>query len=177
MNYTIILAQCFGIAGMVLAILSFQAKKNSRFFVMQGLSGLGFALNFLMIAAFPGCAMNIVNIIRGALFAKGAQKKCKLIILEFLYAASVIISLVLYSNDALGVFLSLLTLAAQLSNTFVMWKGNGKHIRYIQFALVSPAWLAYDIVNFSLGGILCETFNMLSVVVSFVRYGKDGFEK
>ncbi|MBE7051350.1 MAG: YgjV family protein [Ruminococcaceae bacterium] len=172
-----VLAQGLGLVGMVLTFCSFQAKKNSGFFVLQGLSGLAFALNFLLIGAYAGCAMNAVNVIRGLLFKNGDKKKYKLVVVELLYALSVLLPIMLSANGLGQIILSIVVLIAQLSNSVVMWMGSGKHIRYLQFALVSPAWLVYDVVNFSLGGILCEAFNMISVVVSFIRYGKDGFEK
>lgn len=28
-----------------------------------------------------------------------------------------------------------------------------------------------------IGGILCEVFCLSSIIISFIRYGKDGFEK
>ena len=32
-------------------------------------------------------------------------------------------------------------------------------------------------VKQALGGILCEVFNITSVIISVIRFGKDGFEK
>jgi len=60
--------------------------------------------------------------------------------------------------------------------SILMWMGNGKHIRYFQVSLMSPAWIVHNIFNFSLGGILCESFNMVSSVVALVRYRKEGFD-
>jgi hypothetical protein len=60
-----------------------------------------------------------------------------------------------------------------------MWTRNGKTIRVSQLAVVSPLWLLYDLLipTPSLGGILCEVFNIVSVIVSFVRFRKTGFDK
>ena len=46
-----IVAQAFGILGMIFAIFSFQNKGNKGFFIMQALSGLSFAANYFLIGA------------------------------------------------------------------------------------------------------------------------------
>ena len=82
-----------------------------------------------------------------------------------------------YSGSAVYIAVSILVGIAQLAGTVVMYISNGKIIRIVQNAYISPAWMVYNIYTISIGGILCEAFNMVSVVVSFIRYGKDGFEK
>lgn len=170
-------AQIFGIAGFLFAIFSFQSKKNKIFFVFQGLSGLMFFMNFMLIGATSAALFNLVNLIRGILFSKNDKKVSKLVITDTLYTVCFIFSLSLITDELFQIFLSALTYFALFTMSIFMWKGNGKHIRYYQFAVVSPVWLIHNIFNFTLGGILCEVFNMLSVIVSFIRYGKDGFEK
>lgn len=172
-----LMAQVCGIGGFLFAVLSFQTKKNRSFFIFQGLSGLMFFLNFFFIGAVSAALFNFVNLIRGALFSKNDGKKYKLIIIETLYTACFIFSLTKNIGDPMQIFLSALTFVALFAMSIFMSGGNGKNIRYFQFLFVSPAWLIHNLINFSLGGILCEIFNMLSVIVSFIRYGRDGFEK
>ena len=171
-----IVAQGCGIVGLLLAALSFQEKNNKRFFVEQGLSGLSFFLNFLLIGAISAALFNLVNLLRGVLFARGGWRGGKTILLEALYTACFIYSLIPNLHDPFQIFLSAITFVGLTTMTVFMWRGNGKHIRILQFCYVSPAWLVHNIFNFSLGGILCEAFNMLSVIISFIRYGKDGFD-
>lgn len=177
MTYTEIIGQGFGILGMMSYILSFQAKKNTNYFTLQIMGGFLFALNFMLIGAVPGFIMNVANVIRGFVLIKSDRKIPKLIFCELLCIASVVSALIISPERGIFLAITLITLIAQISGTFFMWNANGKYIRYNQFLFLSPAWLVYDIANFTLGGILCESFNMISVVVSFIRYGKDGFEK
>ena len=74
------------------------------------------------------------------------------------------------------IFIASLPYVTLVIMSVFMWRANGKHIRYFQVTLMSPAWIVHNIFNFSLGGILCESFNMISTIISFIRYGKDGFE-
>lgn len=171
------IAQTFGIFGMLLAMISFQCKRNTRFFLLQALSGLLFSVNFLMIGAIGGALCNAANVVRGALFSKSDRVKWKLVFNLVMYFSCMVVSVITVWGDPKQMILTMLTITASMASTASMWTGNGAFIRKIQFFCSSPLWLIHNCFNFSLGGILCETFNMISVVVSFIRYGKEGFEK
>ena len=177
MNTIEIIAQAFGIVGLILSALSYQEKNNKRFFIMQGLSGFMFFMNFIMIGAVSAALFNITNLVRGTLFSKNDGKKWKPLTLFLLYTACFVFSLRFIMGDPFQIFLSVITYLALELMTYLMWKGNGKHIRYGQLFVASPAWLFHNIFNFTLGGILCEVFMMTSVIISFIRFGKDAFEK
>ena len=68
---------------------------------------------------------------------------------------------------------------AQAAGTLAMWTKNGRIIRFAQLFVISPFWLLYDalIPTPSFGGVLCEVFNMTSVIVSFIRFRKTGFDQ
>lgn len=176
MTKTELIAQVFGIIGLVIIVYSFQCKKNRNFFIMQGVGSFMFFLNFLLIGAYGGALFNLTNLVRGLLFSKDAQKLWKLIVTEFLYVACFVFSATLVWGDNFQLFLTALPCIALLIMSVLMWKGNGKIIRTYQLFFMSPSWIVHNIFNFSLGGLICETFNMVSVIVSFIRYGKDGFE-
>ncbi len=171
------IAQGFGLIGLGIIVYSFQCKKNKQFFLMQGLGSLMFFINFLLIGAFAGAFFNLTNLVRGLLFSKNPKKPWKLLLIEFLYTASFAFSAYLVWGDWFSVFIAMLPYITLLIMSVLMYYGNGKYIRYFQFSLMSPSWIVHNIFNFSLGGLLCESFNMISVVVSFIRHGKEGFEK
>ncbi len=171
-----IIAQCFGIIGLIIIVYSFQCKKNKNFFLMQGTGSLMFFVNFILIGAYAGALFNLTNLVRGLLFSKDSKKVWKLVLTVCCYTFCYVFSLVLIWGDWFMIFISTLPYVTLVIMSVLMWLGNGKHIRYFQFWLMSPSWIVHNIFNFTLGGILCEIFNMVSVVVSFIRYGKDGFE-
>lgn len=172
-----IIAQTLGIIGFIFAVISFQEKKNKRFFIEQGLSGLFFAANFFMLGAISAALFNFVNLIRGVTYRKSDRKVWRLVLVEVLYAICFVYSLFGIWGDNLQIFLSSLTYTSLVITSVFMWLGDGKIIRYVQFLYASPAWLVHNVFNFTLGGILCESFNMISIIISFIRFGKDGFEK
>ncbi len=164
-----IVTQAIGVLGMLIAFISFQCKENKKFFLLQAASGASFAIHFFLLGSYTGAFLNSLNILRG--FACGfAPKKLR--------TAICILMAVLYTTVTLLTWESpihLLVLVAQLTGTTVMWYNNGKIIRIAQFCVTSPIWLIHNIYYFSLGGILCESFNLISIVVSILRYGFDGF--
>lgn len=173
-----ILAQGFGILGMILAIFSFQNKGNKGFFIMQALSGLSFAANYFLIGAVAASLLNCGNLVRGALFARFKKKPWVLALVIGIYTVCTAYSIAFHLwGDWMQVLFAILPYTALLASSIAMYSGNGKYIRYVQLCYTSPVWLVHNFYNFTLGGILCEVFSIGSVVVSFLRFGKDGFEK
>jgi len=177
MEFIEIAAQFFGILGLIFSALSYQEKNNKRYFIKQGLAGLMFFVNFILIGAVSAALFNLTNLVRGTLFSKKEHKLWQLITVVGLYTVCFGFSLSLIITNPFQIFLSAITYLTLELMTVLMWKGNGKHIRYGQLFASSPSWIVHNIFNFSLGGILCEIFMMVSVIISFIRFGKDGFEK
>lgn len=171
-----IIAQGFGIIGLIIIVWSFQCKQNKNFFLTQGIGSFAFVINFLLINAYAGALFNLTNLVRGLLFSKEDKKVWKLVAVNALYTACFAFSTYLAWGDWFMIFIASLPYVTLFTMSILMWMGNGKHIRYFQVSLMSPAWIVHNIFNFSLGGILCESFNMVSSVVALVRYRKEGFD-
>ena len=166
-----IVAQALGIVGLVIIVSSFQCKSNKSFFLMQGFGSMFFFLNFLLIGAFGGAFFNLVNLLRGLLFAKNREKLWKLITVNAAYTLCFVFSICL--NPApWQIFLVAVPFAALFYMSILMYRGNDKHIRAFQIALMSPAWIFHNIFNLSIGGIVCEAFNMISSAIYLLRNRK-----
>lgn len=177
MKWIEFVAQIFGIAGLLFTAFSFQEKSNKRFFVMQAVAGFMFFANFALIGAVSAALFNLTNLVRGAVLLKNDRKVWRVGFIITLYTVCFMFALTKIWGDLLQIFLSSITYVTLVLMTVLMWLGNGKHIRYGQVLASSPSWIIHNIFNFSLGGLLCEIFSMISVGISFIRYGKDGFEK
>ena len=172
-----VIAQIIGIFGMLGAMISYQCKTNRNYFIFQGVSGVCFSIQFIMIGAWAGLLFNAYNIVRAIAYqSKIARTKACVIVLETLVVACALISIFAFKEVW---WLVSLAFIAQAAGTLSMWTRNGKTIRVAQLAVVSPFWLLYDLLipTPSIGGILCEIFNIISVVVSFIRFKKTGFDK
>ena len=164
-------AQIISIISMVVMVLSFQMKRNKNLFAMQIVASIGFAVSYFMLGSPIGAMFNIGGMLRSMFFSVPKLKNnyWVLFILELYF---IVVTFFTY-----GGLMSLFLLIARLVSTFFMWKDNGRLIRISLVCYVSPAWLINNIIVGSIGGILCETFNIVSILVSFARYGLDGFEK
>ncbi len=172
-----IFTQALGIFGMLSAMISYQCKTNRNYFIFQGLCGFFFSVQFLLTSAWAGLLFNVFNMVRAIVYQNQKNRKLWLVItMEIAVVALSLISLFAFKETW---WLVLLTLIAQAAGTFSMWTKNGKTIRIFQLALVSPGWLLYDalIPTPSIGGVLTEIFNMASVIISFIRFRKTGFDK
>ena len=167
-----LIAQAFSIIGLVIIVLSFQFKKNSTFFFLQGSGSLMFFINFLLIGAWAGAFFNMCNLLRGLLFMKEAKKTWKLAVVEVAYAGCFAFSVVL-DHSWQQILLAALPCAALLVMSVFMWRGNPKHIRYCQIFCSSPGWIVHNIFNLSVGGLICECFNMISSVIYLIRRRDD----
>ncbi len=168
--------QFVGYAGMLCAFLSFQCKKNRNFFVCQTLCSVFFGLQFALLGGWSGFLSNLLGIARGVVLARGPRlhKRPVLVGLGIAFLASLVLSVTIFDEP---LWISSLLFIAQAGGTLAMWTDNGKYIRLFQFFASSPIWLIHNIFYaFSMGGILCESFNMASVVISFIRFRKTGFD-
>ena len=129
-----------------------------------------FFINFLLIGAYGGALFNLTILIRGLLYAKKDNKIWKPLVVELLFTAAYGYSLALVYESILQIVLTTLPYVSLLIMSILMWKEDGKKIRYFQVCALSPAWLIHNIFNFTLGGILAEVFNIVSAVISLVRF-------
>ena len=111
------------------------------------------------------------------LFAKEDKKVWKLVLVILCYTICFAFSVILIFGNWFMIFISALPYVTLVAMSVFMWRGNGTHIRVFQVTAMSPAWIVHNIFNFSLGGILCETFNMISTVISIIRFRKEELDK
>lgn len=168
--------QLIGYLGTACALLSYQCRKNRNYFLLQTGCALSFAVQFALLGSYAAMLLNIFSVLRGILFARGENCRSRgyLILMETCFAVSCLLSCVVFGEKW---WIAALLFAAQGGGTLAMWTRNGKVIRMAQLCFISPIWIVNNICYFSVGGILCEVFNMISVVISFIRFGKTGYDK
>lgn len=168
---TAVIAQSLGIIGAGFNIGSFQLKSNKKLILCQFLGSSFFLFNYLLLGGYTGCIMNGLGVARNLVFSAGekVRKPYVLILMN--------IALILGTIFTWEGYLSLLPLIGMIAATIAMYSNNGKIIRIVQLFVSSPCWLVYNLATFTVGGIVCEAFVILSTAVSFIRFGINGFEK
>lgn len=168
MNFII---QGISILGMACHISSFQIKKNSLLFFAQFMGSFLFFVHYLLLGQLAGALMNIVGVISSIVFMQGDKLKKPWVIALLL--VMVIGGVGLTWDGWKCIFI----LIAMTVSMITKYSNNGKIIRLGQLFANSPGWLTYNIIVGSIGGTLCEIFIITSTVISFIRYGINGFEK
>ena len=169
-----LLVQGIGFVAVALFIASYQIKSNRWLFLFQLLGSALFCLQFFMLDAISGCLSLAVNILRNALMMKYndwewvRRKWCPAVIAVLFTAV-----LILTWNGPV----SLLAFTASVTSKFAYWSNSPRKIRMVNLVCASPCWLAYDVIVYSLGGIVSESITIISILVSFVRFGWKGLER
>lgn len=178
MDWFDILAQTFGILGSVFIIGSFQMKSNKWLYIFQSVGGLLFTVNFFMVGSYTGSMLNAIGFFRGIILAMGEKWTKKWIgaLVTLAYIAAGVVTFVLTCKTAMDGICTVLITLSGIATTISMWTRNGRVIRWVNFGVNSPTWLVNNIYYFSLGGIITEVVSLVSVLVSFIRFGFNGFE-
>lgn len=162
-------AQVIGILAMTVNILVVQFKKPQHIFLCRAASSFLWALNMLLLGSPTGAVLNVINIVRSLfLLGKKTSEKPFLYITMGLYALSGLLTME-YSLSIMAL-LSVLIILSQCIDTVAMWSKNPTYIRYSQLFAISPVWLVHNIYVFSIGGILAESFAIVSAIIALIRF-------
>lgn len=160
-------AQLVGWMAMVFIVLSFQAKHRQRIILLILVGSIAWAAHFLLIGAYTGALLNLIGAARAFAFYKygGSDSRSPWLLWGF-------ITLFLVAGIATwqGPISILPTLGMMISN-IALWQRNEQRIRLL-ILLVSPLWLAYNVLSGSLPGVLNECFVTSSVLIALWRYRK-----
>ena len=168
-----IIAQIFGIVGMALNAVSYQAKKQRTIILFQLVGGAFFVVNMFMLRAYMGALLNVIGVVREVVYAnKDKIKNIRLCAGLFIgaFVLSYIGVFTLFGKEvtALNLLVELLPMLAMTAMTVAFSLPSAQTVR--GFALFSsPCWLIYNVINLSVGGILCESFSIVSAITAMIR--------
>jgi hypothetical protein len=158
-------------------------KNNRHLFLVQTISAVGFGISYLLLGAYEGFLINVISFSNTfILLNKKWRKQIIKYVICLCYVSVPIIVAILYNGPwttdvIVKTAFSCLIGVMQTPYTLATWKDDGKIIRTVRLFALTPAWLSYNIAVFNTGGIICECFNIISIIVSFIRHGKNGFTK
>ena len=136
-----ILAQIFGIIGSFAMILSSWQKKRKRILSFLLFDNLFYFLQYIILRAFSGAFVNLIGLVRLALFSKKGESKFfktnfPLYIVIFLY---LIVNIFTYDGIT-----SLFPAIAAIIYAFVLWQDKEKNIRK-GTAITLFLWILYGV--------------------------------
>lgn len=172
-----ITAQTIGIIAMAFNILSYQQKRAQNVFLMQMVGSALFCVNYFMIGAISGAVLNVVAVIRAIVYYNGEKIKSNswayFILFSIAYLASYILTFTVFQKEfnLYNALVELLPVIAMISLNIGFKLGSSKAIRKMGF-IASPCWLSYNILNFAIGGIICEVISLVSIIIGVFRHDR-----
>lgn len=167
MNYVI---QAISILGAVIAFIAYQQKEHKRVVLCRALCDACFTIHWLLQSAWVGMAMGVVCVIKDVTLAfaveKGKHVRLCAAILCLLYIAMGIVS-ILYSDDSIAI--GVLLIVANLNGTIAYCIKNEIVMRAVDLP-TEIVWLIYNARAVSLGGILCQSFMVVSMLFYLARF-------
>lgn len=166
------IVQGIGALGIIASVISFQCKNHKKILLFRTLNELFFGIQYFILGAYTGMAMNFVGCVRNVIFSKQVENK-----------KSTRIPIVIFSVffTAFGILTwqgvkSILVIAAKLLSTIAYGNKNETIIRSVIF-VTSSCWLVYNVTAGSAAGVLCEAFTLCSLIVGILKYDVLSREK
>ena len=169
-----LIPQIIGIIGMTLNILSYQPKNKKNILLLQLCGSIFFAVNLLWLGAITGAILNLINIALTLVFLykdkTRAHRFIWFVIFSVAYISAYVVSFVIFKKEPSiqNLTVELLPVIASILAVISYRMKDSKAIRKLGW-IRSPLWLIYDAVAFSIGGILCEVFTLVSILVGVLR--------
>lgn len=161
------IAQIIGLIAAAVLWASFQCKDTKRLFLMQLVSSMIFSLHFLLLGAYTGMILNLTEVLRSYLLYQGNKKwashRITMVAIMLMFTISGVITW-----DG---WISILPTAAMVLGTLFMWSRNGKTLRFAMLFFISPCWMVYNVAMGSIAGVLTEIVNIVSIIISLIRFG------
>ena len=170
-----VVAQIFGIIGMLFNLLVFQQKTHKGVLICQFFAAVTFGANYFMLGAFVGGMLNVVGALRAVVFffkeKTDANNINWLIIFILAFASSYPTTFCVLGTQPTvrNLIIESLPVIAMVIITVSLRLGAAKAVRFMGL-FSSPLWLTYNIFTGSIGAIASEIMNLISMVIGIFRF-------
>lgn len=163
-----IFVQILGICAMALGIGSFQAKKRNGILFMQLSASVLWMTHFFLLGKYTGAALNCAAVARNSVYMQKERFPWVRSAAVPIATAVVFVLCGIFTWDGI---MSLFPTAAMVLSSVSLYITDEKKIRIISL-FVSPLWLIYDAWSFSVGGVIAESFTIISILLALWRFRK-----
>lgn len=183
-----IFVQVLGFVALGIYVISVQFNRYSTVLILKTIGSLLFALQYALLGAFPGFALEIVGCIRNVIFClndkNNRSNKSAIAFFSVFTVITGVISIVLAWNVSniiwtnnktiatiVMVIISVLAIFAKVIST-VAYGLTDTHLLRMLNLPSSACWLIYNLTIFSLGAALSDSMNIVSVLIAEYRFRK-----
>ena len=164
-NFVTLIGHALGFVSVGLFFYSYQRTQKRKIMIIQTVATALSCIQYLLIGAFSGFALNIVCIIRNFTFYYRDKNQRTDLISPVLFALCMAV-VSIFSWE--GIHSLLITLGLVI-NTVCMGIFDAKNFRKT-ILISSSLILIYNIFASSYSGILSESISLVSVVIGIIRY-------
>lgn len=165
-----LLALIVGLAAVFSFLLSYQFSQRRSIIICNVVSRILYVLQYLLLFAFEGAAMDISAIPSSVLAAKKHTpfvEKNRLAILVGVNAFVILIGALVSRN-----LLSWVPVLGVLLETNALWLTKERNIRFLTL-VAQPCWLFYNVRCGAFGGALGNVLTMVSIIMAMLRYDRS----
>lgn len=163
-----IIGQILSMVAVVVGFIAFQMKSSKGIVFFQIIAALIFSAHYLLIGAMTAMALNLVAALKCTCYYIRNKRQSKGLFLPIFFTALVIVTSILTWDGWYSAFL----MAGLVVNAIALSLSNPQTIRKLTL-LKSPLRLIYNLCVFSTGGIIFETFSLISVIIALVKNRKE----
>ncbi len=163
------ISQILGFSAFILSLTAFHKKTKEKILGNMLLSNILNLIHYLLLGAYSGCITKVMAIFRDSfIILKNKHPKLNSKLIFFLFIVLYILIGIITFN---GIYTLFPILAASLY--FIpIWNGNELVIRKTAF-YTTFLWLAYNIIVFSIAGIVSNITTIISTYIA-IKNTKKG---
>lgn len=191
-----ILVQSIGFIAIAMNIIAVQFNKHWPIMLFKSLGSFLFAVQYLLLGAFVGMAMDIVGVIRNFVFATNVKKNKNnfwwIILFSIITATIGVITIIFTWGKTLetlsrwssnfsvltimAIGLSVLSILAKLLSTIGYGAKSPHAIRMINLPTFSM-WIFYNVMVISIAGIISDSMSIVSIIIAEIRFKEKKVDK
>ena len=156
--------QSIGGIGVIASIISFQCKRHNKILLFRTLNEAFFALQYFLLGAYTGMTMNIIGCVRNIIFSKQVENGKKTTTTASVFCVLfLVLGMLAWQGPK-----SILIIVAKILSTLAYGNKNTTVVRALIF-VTSTSWLIYNYCVFSIAGVICEAFTLVSLIIGIIR--------
>ncbi|MBE5754627.1 MAG: YgjV family protein [Clostridiales bacterium] len=186
-----ILVQAIGFVGIALNILSVQFNKHWQIMLLKTLGSMTFVLQYILLGAWVGMVMDLIGSIRNVIFTlnvkNGRSNKSWIIAFSIITFIAGLVTIITTWDKSIGyasnwskdpsiiliiaVSISIISIVAKLLTTIAYGFKDPHRIRMVNIPS-NACWVVYNLVAFSIAGVINDLMCLGSIVIAEIRFRK-----
>lgn len=162
-----------GVIALIAWIMSIQQQKKTKILMLQMVANVFYAIQYMALNAFSGCAMNIVAFLKGFIFYlnEKKEKKTSVIILLILIGITMILGVITYQN-----IFSIIPVLITILYTYSVWQEDIRII-CIVFIVCACLWILYNVIVGAYLPLIGNIVELISGVIGLIRHSHRNHRK